>query len=99
MKNCLNAVGSVLHWNEESGQVWLTRVLKSFSQVAWAQSTPEGILAHTHSTALLRQLFVTDVSDDAFRSEAATRQLTDKRSCAATDKSGPLRSTPLENFH
>lgn len=69
--------GSVEHWNEESGQVWLTRVLTHFHKVAWLNPTPEAYWQHTHSTALIRQLF----SDRMFPMtlaglEAATRQLT-----------------------
>ncbi|MEQ8740772.1 MAG: VWA domain-containing protein, partial [Hoeflea sp.] len=69
--------GSVEHWNEEPGQVWLTRLLDHFHQVAWLNPTPEKYWPHTHSTALIRQLF----SDRMFPMtlsglEAATRNLT-----------------------
>jgi uncharacterized protein with von Willebrand factor type A (vWA) domain len=33
--------GSVEHWNEEPGQVWLTRVLNHFHKVAWLNPMPE----------------------------------------------------------
>ncbi|MEQ8479470.1 MAG: VWA domain-containing protein [Hoeflea sp.] len=69
--------GSVEHWNEEPGQVWLTRLLGHFHKVAWLNPTPENYWPHTHSTALIRQLF----SDRMFPMtlsglEAATRNLT-----------------------
>ncbi|WP_422371695.1 vWA domain-containing protein [Hoeflea sp.] len=69
--------GSVEHWNEEPGQVWLMRLLGHFHKVAWLNPTPENHWPHTHSTGLIRQLF----SDRMFPMtlsglEAATRQLT-----------------------
>ncbi|WP_420407977.1 vWA domain-containing protein [Hoeflea sp.] len=69
--------GSVEHWNEEPGQVWLMRLLGHFHKVAWLNPTPEKYWPHTHSTALIRQLF----SDRMFPMtltglESATRQLT-----------------------
>ncbi|MBU4528587.1 MAG: VWA domain-containing protein [Hoeflea sp.] len=69
--------GSVEHWNEEPGQVWLRRALDHFHKAAWLNPTPEAYWPHTHSTALIRQLF----SDRMFPMtlsglEAATRQLT-----------------------
>lgn len=71
------AGGSVEHWNEEPGQVWLMRVLNHFPKVAWLNPTPEAHWGYTHSTALIRHLF----SDRMFPMtlsglEAATRQLT-----------------------
>ena len=69
--------GSVEHWNEEPGQVWLTRVLDQFYKVAWLNPTPETYWQHTHSTALIRQLFGDRMFPMTLAGlEAATRQLT-----------------------
>ena len=69
--------GSVEHWNEESGQIWLTRVLEHFPKVAWLNPTPQAYWQHTHSTALIRQLFGDRMFPMTLAGlEAATRQLT-----------------------
>ena len=69
--------GSVEHWNEEPGQVWLTRVLNHFHKVAWLNPTPEAYWPHTHSTALIRHLFGDRMFPMTLAGlEAATRQLT-----------------------
>ncbi len=33
--------GSVEHWNEESGEVWMKRVLTTYDKVIWLNPTPE----------------------------------------------------------
>lgn len=33
--------GSVEHWNEESGEAWLRRVLSTYEKVVWLNPTPE----------------------------------------------------------
>jgi len=69
--------GSVEHWNEESGQVWLTRTLEHFHKVAWLNPTPEAYWQHSHSTALIRHLFCDRMFPMTLSGlEAATRQLT-----------------------
>ncbi|VVT34862.1 VWA domain-containing protein [Hoeflea sp. EC-HK425] len=69
--------GSVEHWNEEPGQVWLTRMLNHFHKVAWLNPTPEAYWPHTHSTALIRHLFGDRMFPMTLAGlEAATRQLT-----------------------
>jgi len=49
--------GSVEHWNEESGQVWIRRILDHFPKAVWLNPVPESRWAYTQSIALLRQLF------------------------------------------
>jgi len=49
--------GSVEHWNEESGQVWIRRILDHFPRAVWLNPVPESRWAYTQSIALLRQLF------------------------------------------
>jgi Uncharacterized protein conserved in bacteria len=68
--------GSVEHWNEEAGQVWLSRVLDHFPKVAWLNPTPEPYWRHTHSIALIRQIFGDRMFPLTLAGlEAATRQL------------------------
>ncbi|MCE4225364.1 VWA domain-containing protein [Methylobacterium sp. C25] len=51
------AGGSVEHWNEEPGQVWLTRVLEHFPKAAWLNPVPEAHWSYTQSIAMVRQIF------------------------------------------
>ena len=49
--------GSVEHWNEESGQVWLTRMLNHFPKTVWINPVVEKYWRHTHSIGLVREIF------------------------------------------
>ncbi len=51
------AGGSVEHWNEESGKVWLERVLNHFPKVAWLNPVPQAQWNYTQSNAMIRQIF------------------------------------------
>lgn len=69
--------GSVEHWNNEAGQVWLERVLAHFPKAAWLNPTPQAHWGYTQSIGLIRQI----VNDRMFPLtlgglEAATRELT-----------------------
>ena len=48
--------GSVEHWNEESGEVWMKRVLEVYQSAIWLNPTKEAHWEYTHSTSLMRQL-------------------------------------------
>ncbi|MGY2050679.1 vWA domain-containing protein [Methylobacterium sp. JK268] len=48
--------GSVEHWNEEAGQVWLTRILDHFPKAVWLNPVPEAHWPSTQSIAMIRQL-------------------------------------------
>lgn len=48
--------GSVEHWNEEAGQVWLARLTAHYRRAAWLNPTPERSWQFMPSTAMLRQL-------------------------------------------
>ncbi|MBY0299790.1 MAG: VWA domain-containing protein [Methylobacterium sp.] len=48
--------GSVEHWNEEAGQVWLGRVLDHFPKAVWLNPVPEAHWAYTQSIAMIRQI-------------------------------------------
>jgi uncharacterized protein len=49
--------GSVEHWNEEPGQVWLERLLRQFPKAVWLNPVPQQHWGYTHSITLLRRLF------------------------------------------
>lgn len=49
--------GSVEHWNEEPGSVWLQRVLDVYPSAVWLNPTPEKHWQHTPSIEVIRQLF------------------------------------------
>jgi len=48
--------GSVEHWNEEAGRVWMARLLDHFHKVAWINPVSDKYWQHSHSTQLIRQL-------------------------------------------
>ena len=48
--------GSVEHWNEEAGRVWIERLTGHFRSSAWLNPAREDYWAYTHSIVLLRQL-------------------------------------------
>ncbi len=48
--------GSVEHWNEEPGRVWLERLCSHYRRVAWLNPTPERAWGYTQSIMVIRQL-------------------------------------------
>jgi uncharacterized protein len=48
--------GSVEHFNEEAGAVWLKRLADKFPRLAWLNPMPPTAWEYTHSTQLIRQL-------------------------------------------
>lgn len=48
--------GSVEHWNEESGEVWLRRLGETFERIAWLNPTPERAWSYIQSIGLVRKL-------------------------------------------
>ena len=48
--------GSVEHWNEEAGQVWIQRVADTYRSVVWLNPVPERHWSYTPSIQLLQQL-------------------------------------------
>ncbi len=48
--------GSVEHWNEEAGSVWMQRLTRHFRRAAWLNPAPEDHWRHTQSTGLMQQL-------------------------------------------
>jgi uncharacterized protein with von Willebrand factor type A (vWA) domain len=51
------AGGSVEHWNEEPGGVWLQRVCEIYENVVWLNPTPERYWEHTPSLQMIKQIF------------------------------------------
>ncbi|MEO0908869.1 MAG: VWA domain-containing protein [Pseudomonadota bacterium] len=49
--------GSVEHWNEESGEVWLKRVLDTWQNAIWLNPVAERVWRYTQSTQMILQLF------------------------------------------
>ncbi len=48
--------GSVEHWNEESGETWLGRLLAHYRRAAWLNPVPEAAWEHTQSVRLVHTL-------------------------------------------
>ncbi|MGE3650209.1 MAG: VWA domain-containing protein [Reyranellaceae bacterium] len=48
--------GSVEHWNEEAGQVWMQRFTDTYSSAVWLNPVPERHWQYTPSIQLLKQL-------------------------------------------
>ena len=51
-----HAGGSIEHFNEEAGAVWVRRLTDTYPSAAWLNPTPEQYWGHSASTAILRQL-------------------------------------------
>ncbi|MCC2110498.1 MAG: VWA domain-containing protein, partial [Hyphomicrobiales bacterium] len=49
--------GSVEHWNEEPGAVWLQRLLQVYSSAVWLNPVAEKHWSYTVSIDMIRQLF------------------------------------------
>ncbi|HKG81590.1 MAG TPA: VWA domain-containing protein [Beijerinckiaceae bacterium] len=49
--------GSVEHWNDEAGQVWVERLLAHFHKAVWLNPVPQKHWDYTQSIGLLRRLF------------------------------------------
>ncbi len=50
------AGGSVEHWNEEPGAVWIKRLLNTYPKAVWLNPEPEGRWEYTPSTKLIREI-------------------------------------------
>jgi len=48
--------GSVEHWNEEAGAVWLKRVTETWDRIAWINPTPENYWGYTPSIGLINEV-------------------------------------------
>jgi len=50
------AGGSVEHWNEEPGAVWIKRLLNTYPKAVWLNPEPRDRWDYTPSTKLIREL-------------------------------------------
>jgi hypothetical protein len=48
--------GSVEHWNEEPGQLWLQRLLSVYGHAVWLNPVPEKWWANTISVKIVHRL-------------------------------------------
>lgn len=48
--------GSVEHWNEEAGAVWVTRAIQQWDKIAWLNPSPEKYWGYSASVGLIREL-------------------------------------------
>ncbi|UPT64273.1 MAG: VWA domain-containing protein [Hyphomonadaceae bacterium JAD_PAG50586_4] len=48
--------GSVEHWNEEAGAMWLQRVAQIYERVVWLNPTPRAHWDHTPSIQVVREI-------------------------------------------
>ena len=48
--------GSIEHWNEESGRVWMTRIAAHFPRLVWLNPEPEDHWKWTPSVQITREL-------------------------------------------
>jgi len=51
-----HAGGSVEHWNEEPGAVWLGRITAHFRRVAWLNPRPRSAWGHAGSVGMIHEL-------------------------------------------
>ena len=49
--------GSVEHWNEEPGAVWLQRLLQVYPKTVWLNPVPEKHWPYTHSIQMIREIY------------------------------------------
>ncbi len=49
--------GSVEHYNDEPGHVWLSRLLERYPHTAWLNPVPTQLWRYTQSIGMLRELF------------------------------------------
>lgn len=51
-----HAGGSVEHWNEEAGAIWMQRMLDTFEKVIWINPTPKDTWEYSTSVSLIQKL-------------------------------------------
>ncbi len=52
----VNPGGSVEHWNEESGKVWMQRITRHFRRTAWLNPVPQDQWRYSVSTGMLSEI-------------------------------------------
>lgn len=51
-----HAGGSIEHYNEEAGAVWMQRICDTFDNLVWLNPTPKQYWEHSYSTSVVREL-------------------------------------------
>ena len=51
-----HAGGSVEHWNEEAGAIWMQRLLDTFDKAIWINPTPQDTWEYSTSVSLIQKL-------------------------------------------
>ena len=49
--------GANEHWNDEAGQVWLTRARETWTSNLWLNPLPERYWRYTQSVRMIRDIF------------------------------------------
>lgn len=71
--------GAVEHWNKETGETWLRRVLNQWPNAVWLNPTRERHWSYTHSIAMVHDIFGGRMYPLTLTGlETATRQLSRK---------------------
>ena len=52
-----NAGGSIEHWNDEAGHVWIKRLADHFDNLAWLNPVPDDHWDYTSSICIMKDLF------------------------------------------
>ncbi|MEE9273473.1 MAG: VWA domain-containing protein [Robiginitomaculum sp.] len=52
--------GAIEHWNEETGAVWLKRIVDVYSHFIWLNPVPEKFWSHSQSTQLILEIIGKD---------------------------------------
>ena len=52
-----NAGGSIEHWNDEAGHVWIKRLADHFVNLAWLNPVPDDHWDYTSSICIMKDLF------------------------------------------
>lgn len=68
--------GSVEHWNQEAGAVWLGRVVAQWPHAVWLNPVKQKHWSYTHSIGMIREIFLNRMYPLTLSGiEAATREL------------------------
>ena len=51
-----HAGGSIEHYNEEAGAVWLKRIEETFNHLVWVNPTPKDFWEHSYSIEIVKEL-------------------------------------------
>jgi len=52
--------GSVEHWNEEAGGIWLKRLVDIYPNLIWINPSPEKYWPYSQSTSIIQEIIGKD---------------------------------------